>query len=193
MSTDTTPTYDLSAEDAEMLAQHAIHVQGGFSTPEREAERFAADVARGLDPEPALDKMRDEVRATLLAKLAALPDTEPPAPAPEPAEAPEAPEPSGPQRVEVTAAMPDIDAAVGLRARIKAMKAVLKAHEDAVRDVLGGATEGVDSTGNVVVRQPTRNRTNLVAAKVKAILSDEEYASCQNTTSYKPLLFSGDE
>lgn len=93
------------------------------------------------------------------------------------------------QTVDVTSVMADIDMAKGLRDRIATMKRQLEQHETAIKDVLGPATQGTDAAGNVVVQCPIRNRTNLVAAKVKAILSEADYAACQNVTSYRPLLF----
>lgn len=45
--------------EAAIAAEHAIVVQGGFSTPEIEAGRIAADRARGIEPD--FDKMADEI------------------------------------------------------------------------------------------------------------------------------------
>lgn len=172
----------ISDERAEMLAQHAIFVQGGYSTPEIERERAEKTLAEGGSID--FDAMEAEVRDELLSRVAAMGTA--------PASATAAPEPSGPQRVDVTAVMADVDSAVAIRARIKAMKTALAEHEQSIKDVLGTATEGVDSTGKVVVTCPTRNRTTLVNARVKAILTPKQYADCQNTTSYRPLIFDGE-
>ena len=52
-------------ERAAMLAQHAIFVQGGFSTPEIERARAEADLAAGGTID--WDTMQAEVNAALLA------------------------------------------------------------------------------------------------------------------------------
>ena len=166
-------------EQAEMLAQHAIFVQGGFSTAEVEKERAEKQLAEhpgSID----FDRMAKEVRDELDSRVAGITASTAPI------------TPISEQRVDVTAALPDIDSAIALRKRIKALQTDLKAHEQSIKDVLGNATEGVDSTGKVVVTYPTRNRTNLVAAKVKAILTEKQYADCQNVTSYRPLIFDGE-
>jgi hypothetical protein len=194
MMNDTEAAPKVTDEQAEMLAQHAIFVQGGYSTPERERERAEKALAEGETID--FDRMAAEVRAELLSRITAMGTA--PASASVPATAPastpkhKAPEPTGPQRVEVTAVMADIDSAVALRKRIKALQTDLKDHEQSIKDFLGTAAEGVDSTGKVVVTYPTRNRTNLVATKVREKLSPEDYAECQVTTSYRPLLFDGE-
>lgn len=93
------------------------------------------------------------------------------------------------QSVDVTAVLANIDAGAALRDRIKALQGELKVHEDMVKDVLGDATEGIDSTGRVVVRYPERNRTDLIRKEVEARLDPAEYAACQKTTTYRTLLY----
>lgn len=60
----------VTRREATIAAQHAIHVQGGLSTPENEAVRIAADRARGGNPD--LEQMAREVNEALAAKVAAL-------------------------------------------------------------------------------------------------------------------------
>lgn len=105
----------------------------------------------------------------------------------------EASEPTTEQYVDVTAVLANIDQGEALRARIKAMQAELKVHEDAIKDVLGPATEGVDKAGNVVVRYPFRNRSGLNKALVKSMLSDEEFAKATTETNYRTLLYGEDD
>jgi hypothetical protein len=93
------------------------------------------------------------------------------------------------QQAEVTAIIASIDQGEALRDRIKALQAELKVHEDNIKDALGEAVEGVDASGKVVVRYPHRNRTSLIGKRVEALLSDEDYASCQSVTSYRTLLY----
>jgi hypothetical protein len=93
------------------------------------------------------------------------------------------------QRVDVTAVLASVDQGEALRDRIAALKAELKIHEDNVKDVLGDATEGVDASGKIVVRYPVRNRTDLIRKKVQEKLSDADYAECQQTTTYRTLLY----
>jgi hypothetical protein len=69
------------------------------------------------------------------------------------------------------------------------MQAELKVHEDLVKDALGSATAGTDASGKVVVRYPHRVRSGMDKEKVKAILSDEQYAACETVTSYRTLLY----
>ena len=83
----------------------------------------------------------------------------------------------------------NIDQGEALRARIKAMTAELKVHEDTVKDVLGAATEGVDKAGNIVVRYPFRNRSGLNKALVKTMLTDEQFAKATTETTYRTLLY----
>ena len=169
-------------ERAQMLANHAIYVQGGFSTPEIERERAEKDMARGGPIDWA--KMQAEVDDAIKARLAAMP-TVPPTPAAP--EAPEAPEPA--TRTDVTAAIASIDQGEALRDRIDTLKKELKVHEDRIKDLMGEAVEGVDAKGNVLVRLPHRNRTTLVAKEVAKRLSPADLAACQNVTSYRALLY----
>lgn len=92
-------------------------------------------------------------------------------------------------RVDVTAVLASIDQGEALRDRIKQLQAELKIHEDNIKDALGNATAGVDASGKIVVRYPFRNRSGLSKEKVKAILTDEQYADCETTTSYRTLLY----
>jgi len=183
---------DITDEQAQMLAQHAIHVQGGFSTPEIERERAKRDLAGGGSID--FDRMQAELTEALLAKVRALPHAEPspalaeavasldPEPAPVPAD-------EKPQRVDVTVVLAHVDAGEGLRDRIKALQKDLKAHEDLIKDVLGPATEGVDASGNVVIRFPFRNRSDLDRKLVKSMLTEEEYAKAVRETTYRTLLY----
>src|SRR4051812_42009272 len=93
------------------------------------------------------------------------------------------------QQVDVTAVLANIDAGEALRDRIKALQAELKVHEDMTKAVLGEATEGVDNKGQVVVRYPHRNRSDLNRQKVQEMLSPEDYAACIKETSYRTLLY----
>lgn len=169
-ATEIDPT-EVTPERALMLAQHAIHVQGGFSTPEIEAERARKDMAASAAPID-WDKMQAELDTALAAKVAALPTT-----------------PGSAQQTDVTAVLANIDQGEALRDRIKDLQKELKIHEDAVKDVLGEATEGVDATGHVVVRFPHRARHDLDKAKVKDILSDEDFAACSKVTNYRVILY----
>jgi hypothetical protein len=90
---------------------------------------------------------------------------------------------------DVTAVLADVDSAAALRDRIKVLESQLKIHTDAIADVLGEATEGIDDKGNIVVRRPWRNRSDLDRKKVKSLLSDEDYAQCVRETSYRVFLF----
>src|SRR4051812_39446449 len=93
--------YEITNERAKMLALHAIHVQGGFSTPEIEAERASKDMAMGRGP-INWDKMQAEVTDALLRLATADPE-------PTPAPAPAAPAPAAAsQRVNVTAVLASI-------------------------------------------------------------------------------------
>jgi hypothetical protein len=96
---------------------------------------------------------------------------------------------TAPQSVDVTAVLANIDQGEALRDRIKALQAQLKVHEDAIKDVLGEATEGVDSAGKIVVRYPVRNRTDLIRKEVEKRLDPAEYAACQKSTTYRTLLY----
>jgi hypothetical protein len=181
----TTPTTDASVvtdERAVLLALHAIHVQGGFSTPDIERARAESDIARGgvID----WDRVQAEVDASLMTRgtAAALPT-----PAPDPAVDPS--EPTTEQRVNVTAVMANIDQGAALRDRIKAMQAELKIHEDMIKDALGAATAGTDAAGNVLVRYPFRNRSGLSKEKVKDILTSEQYADCETVTEFRALYY----
>jgi hypothetical protein len=182
-------------ERAQMLALHAIYVQGGYSDPERERLRAEADIARGGTIDWA--KMKAEVDAALLATVAALPEAEP-----EPAKkkggkkggkAAKAATPATPatpaaeQRVDISAVLVNVDQGEAIRDRIKALTAELKIHEDMIKDALGEAVVGTDSKGHVRVRYPFRNRSGLSKDKVKAILSAEQYAECETVTPYRTL------
>jgi hypothetical protein len=180
-TTDATPDASVvTNERANMLAAHAVFVQGGFSTPDIEKKRAEADIARGVVIDWAA--IKDEVITAMATEGLATP-------APEPATAAPAPEaaPVGP--VDVTAVLAHVDQGEALRDRIKKMTAELKTHEDAVKAALGLATEGVDAAGKVVVRYPHRSRSGLSKEKVKSILSDEQYADCETVTSYRTLLY----
>lgn len=172
----------ITDEQAQLLANHVIFVQGGFSTPEVERVRAEADIASGTTID--WDKYRDEVGAAIIAR------TKPMASAvPDPDDVTEPTAPAGAQQVTITAVQTDIDMAISLRDRIKDLKRQLGIHEQAIKDVMGAATSGVDSTGRIVVEYPVRNRKNLVAAKVKEKLTDAEFGECQTTTTYRVLLF----
>ena len=175
-------------ERAAMLAQHAIFVQGGYSTPEVERERAEADLAAGGTID--WDAMQAEVNAALLSMAMGIVTASAAAPTPTPTEEVEETAPvATAQRVDVTAVIANIDQGEALRARIKAMTAELKVHEDAVKDVLGGATEGVDKAGNIVIRYPFRNRSGLNKALVKTMLTDEQFAKATTETTYRTLLY----
>jgi hypothetical protein len=90
---------------------------------------------------------------------------------------------------DVTAVLASVDQGEALRDRIKAMQAELKVHEDNIKDALGAAVTGTDSSGKIVVRYPFRNRSGLVKEKVKELLSDEEFAKCTTETTYRTLLY----
>jgi len=185
----TTETDDASVvtdERANMLAAHAVFVQGGFSTPDIERKRAEADIKRGLVID--WDAMRDEVVAAMASgdiATAPAPAPEPAAPATAPAPAPA---PDG-GKVDVTSVLAHVDQGEALRARIKAMQVDLAKHEDAVKAALGLATEGVDSTGKVVVRYPHRSRHGLDKKAVQAILSPTDFAACSRVTNYRTLLY----
>jgi hypothetical protein len=189
---DTETSTTISDEQAQMLAQHAIHVQGGFSTPEIERARAEKDLAGGGTID--FDRMQAELTEVLLAKVADLP-TATPSPAlaeavksldPEPEPTPAA---EKPQRVDVTAVLAHVDAGEALRDRIKDLQKTLKIHEDTIKDVMGSATEGTDAKGNVVVRFPFRNRSDLDRKLVKSMLTEEEYAKAVRETTYRTLLY----
>jgi hypothetical protein len=93
------------------------------------------------------------------------------------------------QRVDVTAVLANVIAGEALRDSIKEMQKQLKIHEDTIKDVLGPAVEGTDSTGKVVVRFPFRNRSDLDRALVKSMLTDDEYAKAVRETTYRTLLY----
>jgi hypothetical protein len=191
MSTTTqTPGPDeVTDERAQMLALHAIYVQGGFSDPERERLRAEADIAKGGTIDWAA--MKAEVDAALLAAAAALPEV-----APEPAKKGKkgkGKKAVAPQRVDVSAVRMNIDQGEALRERIKAMTAELRIHEDMVKDALGDSTVGTDSHGHVLVRYPFRNRSGLSKDKVKEILTAEQYAACETVTPYRSLYYGESE
>jgi predicted phage-related endonuclease len=94
-----------------------------------------------------------------------------------------------PQRVDITAVMASVDQGEALRDRIKELTATLKIHEDNIKDALGDATVGTDAKGHVLVRFPFRNRSGLSKDRVKALLSDEDYAQCETVTPYRTLLY----
>jgi hypothetical protein len=186
---DTETSTTITDEQAQMLAQHAIHVQGGFSTPEIERARAAKDLAGGGSID--FDRMQAELTEVLLAKVAAPSATPSPAlteavttidPDPVPAE-------EKPQRVDVTAVLAHVDAGEAIRDRIKALQKDLKVHEDTIKDVMGPATEGTDAKGQVVVRFPYRNRSDLDRKLVKSMLTEEEYAKAVRETTYRTLLY----
>jgi hypothetical protein len=97
------------------------------------------------------------------------------------------------QQADLTPVMADVRVAEAIRAKVKALKVELDAAEKAIKDALGKALEGVDSEGNVVVRYPERSRTDLVKQRVRDLLSDEDYAQCEQVTSYRVLLFGSGE
>jgi hypothetical protein len=194
-TTPATPTDPNIVTDyrAQMLAAHAIYVQGGYSTPDIERARAEAQLAESPG---SIDwtKMENEVLTAITAKTE--PTPEPAAPAmpaatgTAAAEVEATPEPEvAPQRVNVTAVLASVDAGSALRDRIKALTAELKIHEDNIKDALGAAVEGTDAVGNIVVRYPHRNRSNIVKAKVQEKLSPEDYAECITETSYRTLLY----
>jgi hypothetical protein len=196
MSAETvTPEVDdskvVTDERAAMLAAHAIHVQGGYSTPEVERARAEKDIAAGGSIDWAA--MQAEVNDALLAKLAApIEPAAPAAPAAKPGAAADEVEPTEDttaQRVDITAVLANVDQGEALRDRIKNLTAELKVHEDIVKDVLGSATAGTDASGKVVVRYPFRNRSGLSKEKVKDRLSAEDYAACETVTEYRSLLY----
>lgn len=200
---ETDPAYEVTPARARMLADHAIHVQGGFSTPEIEAERARKDMADGGGP-INWDKMEGELNAALAVKVAALGTPEPakskgkgkggkgkggkPAKVRAVDEVDEA-EPADQTTVDVTPVLADVVAGEALREQIKNLTRDLKTHEDAIKDMLGDALVGVDNTGKTVVRWPVRNRTDLVKVKVREKLSDADYADCEQVTSYRSLLY----
>jgi hypothetical protein len=171
---------------AQMLANHAIYVQGGFSDPDTERARAEDDIARGGTIDWA--KMTAEVDEAIRVRLAAMPAG--PAPTP-PAAATTAPPPStaAAQRVDVTAVLANVDQGEALRDRIKKLTAELKVHEDMIKDLMGEATIGVDSAGHVVVRYPHRTRTGLSKDKVKERMDPAEYAECETVTPYRTILY----
>jgi hypothetical protein len=93
------------------------------------------------------------------------------------------------QRVDVTAVLASVDQGEALRDRIKAMQAELKVHEDNIKDALGEAIVGTDSSGKTVVRYPHRNRSGLDRDKVKERMDPSEYGECVTETSYRTLLY----
>lgn len=184
-----TETSTITDEQAQMLSQHAIHVQGGFSTPEIERARAEKDLAGGGSID--FDRMQAELTEVLLAKVAAMPIA---TPSPALAEAVESltepvPAEEKPQRVDVTAVLAHVDAGEAIRDRIKALQKDLKVHEDTIKDVMGSATEGTDAKGQVVVRFPYRNRSDLDRKLVKSMLTEEEYAKAVRETTYRTLLY----
>lgn len=209
-TTDPSPDIDpnvVTDERAQMLAQHCIYVQGGFSTAEIERKRAESDLAKS----PGCigwDRMQAEVAEAMLARIKAMtpdpaPEAVPAEPEPEPTEVrviePEAePEPAVDptppttkrgDRVDVTAVLASVDQGEALRDRIKKLTAELKVHEDNIKDVLGEATVGVDASGHVVVRYTHHNRSGLSKEKVKSKLSDADYTECETVTSYRRLLY----
>lgn len=93
------------------------------------------------------------------------------------------------QRVNVTAIGADIARGEALRDQIKALTRELKIHEDTIKDVLGTATVGVDADGKVLVRYPERSRTDLVKERVRERMEPDEYAECEQITTYRTLLY----
>jgi hypothetical protein len=94
-----------------------------------------------------------------------------------------------PQKVDVSAVLANVIAAEALRDRIADLKKQYEIHADMIRDALGAATEGTDSTGNVVVSYPWRSRHGLDKEAVKAILTDEQFGEVSKVTNYRVLLF----
>jgi uncharacterized protein (UPF0335 family) len=205
-TTDPSPDIDpnvVTDERAEMLAQHCIYVQGGFSTAEIERKRAEADLAKSPGC-VGWDRMQAEVSEAMLARIKAMtPATPEPAPeaapaeavpaepeaAPEPAVDPTPPTTKRGDRVDVTAVLASVDQGEALRDRIKKLTAELKVHEDNIKDVLGEATVGVDASGHVVVRYTHHNRSGLSKEKVKSKLSAADYTECETVTSYRRLLY----
>ena len=101
----------------------------------------------------------------------------------------ETPITTGATRADVTSVLASVDQGEALRDRIAVLKTELKVHEDKIKDVMGDCVEGIDAKGNVVVRLPHQNRTNLVAKEVEKRLSAEDYAACTTVTSYRRLLY----
>jgi hypothetical protein len=192
MTDTTTPDdYVVTDERAQMLANHAIYVQGGFSDPATERARAEKDMADGGKP---IDwaKMTAEVDEAIRARLAAMPAGPAPTPPAAPAPAPTAPgtTPSGAlQRVDVTAVLANVDQGEALRDRIKKLTAELKVHEDMVKDMLGDNVIGVDSAGKIVVRYPHKTRSGLNKSKVKERMDPADYAECETVTPYRTLLY----
>jgi hypothetical protein len=193
MTDTTTPDdYVVTDERAQMLANHAIYVQGGFSDPATERARAEKDMADGGKP---IDwaKMEAEVNEAIRARLAAMPA----GPAPTPPAAPAAPAAPAPattksgalQRVNVTAVLANVDQGEALRDRIKKLTAELKVHEDMVKDALGDAVIGVDASDKIVVRFPHKTRTGLDRSKVKERMDPDLYAECETVTPYRTLLY----
>ena len=173
-------------ERANLLAAHAIHVQGGFSTPENERERAEKDIAHGAVFDWAT--IEAEVRAAVVKAVAV---TAPAAPtvttftSTPPAVKVGASE----QRADVSAVLAHVDKGEALRDRIKAMQDELKVHEDAIKGALGEATIGTDAKGNIVVRYPHRERHGLDKSKVQDILTPEQFGECSKVTPYRTLLY----
>jgi hypothetical protein len=92
-------------------------------------------------------------------------------------------------KADVTAVLASVDQGEALRDRIKKLTAELKIHEDNIKDALGKATEGVDASGKIVVRYPYRNRSGIDKAKVKDLLTPDQYAEVETVTSYRSLLY----
>ena len=185
MTDTTTDGQVVTDAQATLLAQHTIFVQGGFSTPEVERERAEKTLAAGGTID--WDRVQSEVTSALIARATAM--SAPAAPL-TPTEEVEPTEPvTHEQRVDVTAVLASVDAGEALRDRIKSLNAELKIHEDTIKDLLGGATEGTDATGKVVVRYPFRNRSGLNKALVKTMLTDEQYAKASTETTYRTLLY----
>jgi len=180
MTTTASPT--ITDEQATLLAQHAVFVQGGFSTPEIERTKAEADLAKGA----VFDwhTIEAEVRAAGIApaSIEVYPE------APEPAPAPTAVTPDE-DKVDVSHVLAHVDQAVSLRGRIDDLRKELARHEDAVKAALGPATEGTDAAGHVVVRYPHRSRHGLDKKAVAALLSPEDLAAVSRVTNYRTLLF----
>lgn len=96
------------------------------------------------------------------------------------------------QRVDVSAVLSSVIQGEALRDAIKTMQNELKIHEDNIKDALGEAIVGTDSTGKTVVRYPHRSRSGLDKAKVKDRMDPADYVECETVTGYRTLLYGED-
>lgn len=172
---------------ANVLAWDAEHT----SDPEAERERTAWTRQRQVyEDNPALTfadlRTRLEPLVHGVHAVTPAPYTPPgPAPTRKHAAAPEG------GSVDVTPVLVDVRMIDLLREQIKELQGQLRAHEDMVRDALGGAVEGTDEKGNVVVTQPIRNRSNFNKSEAQKRMSPEDFAACETHTTYRPLLIPG--